>query len=143
MREFSFKVWNIRRWLRPDEVALTPDGKLLYCDGEEWKQEFYNVDVHFSTGITDGNKKEIYDCDLLRYADEDGQVFIGQPVFETNDDEQNPYWIGWKIKSIRDITDDWYTEDGQWKGENPKTKWDGDVQIIGNIHENPELLVSK
>lgn len=90
--------------------------------------------------IAEENNKDVFEGDLVRYCNEDGDCIIGTFTFENDpDNEQCEVWCGWKLKKLKDITNDWYNEQGEWKGDNLETKWDGNICIIGNINENKSL----
>lgn len=76
------------------------------------------------TGIKDHNQKEIYEGDILKWDSEDGEV-IGKVVFK-NSDEENLNLSGFVFEIIR-------VE--EYDHDNPI-----EFTIVGNIHENPELL---
>ncbi len=68
------------------------------------------------TGLKDKNGKEICEGDMVRWVDDyDENAYIGF--------DEGCFWVNWPINSER------------INGEMAD-----DVEIIGNIHENPELL---
>lgn len=121
MKGLKFRVWDIERecYLGETELAgITPDGKyILYIEEEEISrleiEENYIVEQY--TGLKDRNGNEIYENDIL----EDGS---GEPL---------EYWV------VR-------FEDGKFIGSTQGVDEDifelTNLEIIGNIHENPDLL---
>ena len=124
MKELKLRVWDIERECYLDDTELagvTPDGKyILYIEEEEISRlevdENYIIEQY--TGLKDRNGNEIYENDIL----EDGS---GEPL---------EYWIT-------------RFEDGKFIGSTQGVDEDifelTDLEIIGNIHENADLLGEK
>jgi len=131
MREIKFRVWD----------PNLDNGRMLYFDNfeeivdwqdwDEWKLEnspMRNVDYMQFTGLLDKNGKEIYEGDIVKCTDGDDEVS------EFNSDtgigvvEWLEKWGFWNISVI---------ENGLGDILNVY-----DVEVIGNIHENPELVQS-
>ena len=126
MKGLKFRVWDIERECYLDETELagiTPDGKyILYIEEEEISRLEIdeNYVVEFDTGLKDKNGKEIYEGDIVEYT----TCYYGnekrhRKVVEwkewDSDDFGEPHNIGY-----RDLSE--YME------------------VIGNIHENADLL---
>lgn len=90
------------------------------------------------TGLFDKNGKEIYDGDILRFPakyEYEKENFVAFEVFwHDNDCAQNH--IGWQMNRLH------------FQGcicgysglETFLPKWTSRMEIIGNIHDNPELI---
>lgn len=108
-------------------------GDLIEINGEyvnvEWWQSIEKGSAEQSTGLKDANGKEIYECDILATS----SMVCGSHVTDY-------------------LKVDW-REDyaGFFCGETPLfaclSEWDNDIkypqtfpEIVGNVHENPELL---
>jgi uncharacterized phage protein (TIGR01671 family) len=114
-REIKFRVW----WVN--------DGKMdSWQDMLEWSRmsvyftpdgEFPHVLMQF-TGLKDKNWKEIYEGDVIRYHDYAG------------DDEEILVEDLASLFEKKGLREGEYAED--WSSEN--------LEVIGNIYENPELL---
>jgi uncharacterized phage protein (TIGR01671 family) len=85
------------------------------------------------TGLKDKNGTEIYQGDIIRMENEDGDVLIIKFIWDEGDEER--FWCGWVAQTIADVTEEIYDEYG-----NAPLDWDGAPEVIGNIYENPELL---
>lgn len=80
-----------------------------------------------STGLSDKNGKEIYKWDIIKYYTEDG-IVTAIIIYEENDNEDK--WIsGLSFKFIR--MDDYEEHEPN------------ELEVIGNIYSNPELLKTK
>lgn len=103
--------------------SLVPNGKTAYIApfGELFHLEEVNPGtVGEFTGMLDKNGKEIYENDIVRYYDDVTDELVVRPVEYLND-----YCAFCGVHPQRD-------PDGlfaQWQYE-----------VIGNIHDNPELL---
>lgn len=114
MRELKFRVWSEEdREYRTDlNVFRLHDGKIV-CTSPAYSLEGDRFDVEQYTGIKDKNGNEIYEGDVLEST-----------------------WNGDKAVVV------WNNVEGEWEHYadfNTYSKYGGSV-VIGNIHENPELL---
>ena len=125
-REIKFRVWcnRTKEWLKYDEYGILANGKLIARSeyNEVGSQKAYtensrvDATVSFWTGLKDKNGKEIYEGDILSMHN--GQ-YNSQVVWDTD----------------RYIAD--HIGNG---GSESITTFIEDLEIIGNIYENPELL---
>lgn len=76
-----------------------------------------DVDIMYPTGIKDKNGKEIYEDDIVTWGF--GNVIVRMGTIPVNDSIPSGVGTGW-------VTNDSFV--------------DSHCEIIGNIHENPELL---
>ena len=129
MREIKFRVWNtlLKKYIPDDLVHISSDGSFLFGFFSYIKVDFYkyrddifrgeNIAEQF-TGLRDINGREIYEGDIL--IDD-----TGEPI---------EYWV---VKF----------SDGGFIGEcagvaEPLFELTN-LEVVGNIHENPELLEEK
>ena len=120
MREIKFRAWN-----QLQEIMLFDEFIGLGGHSRNGLYAFENILMQF-TGLKDKNGKEIYEGDILKCRD---WGVAPNPVL-----------------SISVV--EWSEDDKGWGLEPDPT--DGDrydlfrnIEIIGNIYENPELLKSR
>ena len=131
MRELKFRAWNeaAKKWVHSGkhETGCNILGEMILFGG--WMegvglQELNNVVVEQFTGLHDKNGKEIYEGDIL--GDKAVVKWFESLVWDNGGSEHPGFyckqWIGFCGMEYH------YGFDG--------------VEVIGNIHENPELLES-
>ncbi|AFK87435.1 MULTISPECIES: YopX family protein [Thermoanaerobacterium] len=130
MREIKFRVWDKRRkmWLGDTEVCMYGDGS-IYVLGDGWQDitNDDNYEIVRYTGLKDKTKKEIYERDILRCK-------IWNPMSCERD-------------CVLEVVVIWDQSVGSWEFKDIRRKFANvswifidDVEIIGNIYQNPELL---
>ncbi len=112
MRQFKFRVWNIEENKWNDPVILEVFGASGELESLYNPQENYVIQQF--TGLLDKNGKEIYEGDSLKFQWGEGLSTV-RWAFEYEDN-----YPGFRIWDLM----------GQG----------GEMEIAGNIFENPELL---
>lgn len=120
-RDLSYRVWDKEKKEYSDKPFSLDQYGLLSIQDEDgyWEEANDRYIIEFSTGLLDRNGKEICEGDILETCCGKTEVYF--------DDELLMY----KIK-VR--------HGGTMPLVSKKSKRHFDYEIIGNIHENPELL---
>lgn len=138
MREIKFRGWHkdaesmVYFGLGEDNIPC--EGK----DGEIFKFMIeYGHPVMQFTGLHDKDGKEIYEGDIIRLT----YIKCEGGGWKSNSKEQGVVYFDstWGVKfDCKDRTQ--RTADTHWKVKSGRFNDATDVEVIGNIHENPELL---
>lgn len=125
MREIKFRVWDkeIKKiilvspnWFINNEVSNTDFSKLAEED---------NCILMQYTGLKDKNGKEIYEGDIVRFMNE-------------VPDKMMLYKVEWNNEEARFAIVVEHVEYGKYFGRIDEII--KNIEVIGNIYENPELL---
>lgn len=130
MREIKFRAWNKRLNILKEVIAIYFDEERLEVTRNEYDLAFYwrfdCIKLMQYTGLKDKNGTDIYEGDIIKLHG----YFITQVCFEDGsfviEDENNGYADG-DIHIIKELL---------------FNRLDT-CEIIGNIHENPELTENK
>ena len=120
MRSFKFRAWHAGNERKTGGFYKGHEPKMLYDikagDSLRWLAEGQNItDVMQSTGILDKNGVEVYEGDVVRNWQGGWNVVVYKaPAFEATvaADQSCSYSMEW------------------WSS----------VEVIGNVHEHPQLL---
>lgn len=130
MRPIKYRAWDKhkKRMLKVQNIAFSDDGEVVsvYTAGPDFsndkqalmgeKPDLENVVLEQYTGLKDKSGIEIYESDIIRYEnDKYGKIFLGG--------------IGFRVVLNGKLIDyDWLLY------ATP------DIEVVGNVHENSELL---
>lgn len=117
MRKIKFRGHNGTEWIYSETIMQ--DGDMCYMlnnDTGEWESVSY---LGQYTGLKDRNNKEIYEGDIIRESDGDGGYIYAKVVY---------------------YKDGFMGKEKGFEPEYPISDFQNEVEVVGNIYENPELL---
>lgn len=131
---FKFRVWDKsdNDWFNEDDftIYLEPNGRLqIIGTGVDGEDCFFNTEkviVEQCTGLKDKNGKLIYENDLIKCPNGVYRIAVDDFGLWTAIYENNPF------KDVVEWSD--IVKNYAFNQENVE------IEVIGNIHENPELL---
>ena len=149
MRELKFRVWSEEdKQYRTDCSACKLFNGKTGCPATIYNEEGDRFDIEQYTGLKDKNGKEIYEGDVVHitpyFKKKGGKRFMAQKpyrnplsVIEWDDDagafSENTYENG--EFQIGGFLFEMALDSETLEGTQRHT-----IEVIGNIHENPELL---
>mgnify|MGYP003289659809 CR=1 FL=1 len=132
MNNFKFRAYlkQLNKMVEVDTIDFTGEYILYKGQTEEKVFRFKDVELMISIGLVDKNGKEIFEGDIIDIH----QTVNGQNLFIITMNENNKivptYLWGSKyqynVEELLDMNVSWYEEK--------------EIEVVGNIYENKELL---
>ncbi|MCO4511454.1 hypothetical protein Si110_00729 [Streptococcus infantarius subsp. infantarius] len=133
MRVPKFRAWDVHeKKMFTNAQLIVWNGNVYANDNSELnadKLKGWSIDEKYlmqSTGLADENGKEIFEGDIVKFSDCDDDVYVTPVVWDKNYACFGVSFTG-KYPISFDYLEEFYTE----------LK---DIEVVGNIYENPELL---
>ncbi|WP_373758269.1 YopX family protein [Jeotgalibaca porci] len=144
-REIKFRAWDKAQECYLYDVQRAYDtlsGRVKYENGENadydeqcfdgfLDDEQYIVEQY--TGLKDNNGREIYEGDIVQVTSEDGEFYVAAVKWFGDE--------GYPVFDLAGISAAWCYESNALA-----TIFEGSFEtceVIGNVHENPELLAGE
>lgn len=155
MRELEFRAWDkaTKKYYnvaglsfekgRLVEVYL--ENYLTSFEGNEDCKKPDEVILEQDTGLFDCNSQKIHEGDIVRYVSVDSEYLMSQVEFDeccfgTDYEEGATFLTGFALRKVKDAIKPTDISDDDWEDWMDVLREDCQVEIIGNINENPELL---
>ena len=126
MKELKFRAWIKNYNCYADVLGFEQDRLFVQFQSGERSQHRLYVPIEDCileqyTGLTDKNGKEIYEGDVVNI----------QGIKYYVDFEHGGFWFN--------------NDNRKWKANRPFTHFQeiNDTEVVGNVHENPDLLEDK
>ncbi len=120
LQDFDFRIWD-----KDEKCFLDPYTKSRAVVKNLPNEKLLNLEIELFTGLCDKNGNKIYEGDILYYFKDcsEGEVFKYQVLFK-----EGAFYL-------------FETYDGFVDDEDLIAEFDlKELQVMGNIHENKELL---
>jgi uncharacterized phage protein (TIGR01671 family) len=139
VREIKFRAWDGER-LKPVTLWGFHEGFIMTSKGSADEKEYKVMQY---TGLKDKNGNEIYEGDIVRVWEEDEHIPYrdsGGGIIDFDLEE------GFSQLGIVDFKSAWYTYEtkkhlkGRKENIFAPLDFSNNLEVIGNIYENPELL---
>jgi uncharacterized phage protein (TIGR01671 family) len=132
MREIKFRAWVLGKMYEVKNLEWDWGHLIITTEGGWIALPDPNAHLLEFTGLHDKNGVEIYEGDVLRYEGFEGSIDHAEVCWHQG-------FLAWMVDdhsgrgmiSLCDLNDD---DTNQFNSD--------EVEVIGNIHENPELLES-
>ena len=141
MREIKFRAWDkdtkqmheviqidFKNWIAIPVPQRDEDGDVYWILEQKRIQE---VELMQFTGLKDKNGTEIYEGDIVIIEDYYENVRIGIIVFDSGT---------YKLQNLGQSFYYEFGSDGEYDWDSIENVDEDNIEILGNLYENPELL---
>ena len=120
MREIKFRAWHKEKKIMGEVLGIDILHKEIFFSNEDVDcyehTDFKDIELMQYTGLKDKNNKEIYEGDIFHIGSKKILYVVE--------------WIDCGLKGRQIKNKSWIGLD----------YWKDDIEVIGNIYENPELM---
>ncbi|MCY7919521.1 YopX family protein [Bacillus vallismortis] len=134
MREIKFRAWDKKHKHFFDVKEFGNDGSNCWASSKRGGYRHWNPIFVQYTGLKDKNGREIYEGDCYTAKHKSGKVYTGQVKYDLS-----------FVFDIEGFEESFINGVGAVKTNrtfdiHSFVKWFGEVEVIGNIYEDPQLL---
>ena len=132
MREIKFRAWDKEQKVMYEVKKVDFSEQKVFCKQyylNDWK--FSEIELMQYTGLKDKNNKEIFEDDIVKIEDYYENVRIGIIAFDSGT---------YKLQNLGQNFYYQFGSDGEYDWESIENVDEDNIEILGNIYENPELL---
>lgn len=134
MREIKFRAWDVENNKMIQSYAHVSKYGQFYTTWTSTDSEREYIPMQY-TGLKDKNGgKEIFEGDVVRIEDYYENVRIGIIAFDSGT---------YKLQNLGQNFYYQFGSDGEYDWESIENVDEDNIEILGNIYENPELLDNK
>lgn len=138
MRELEFRAWDneSKSFFPPSYIATTGDGHTKLFNENTCKWKYKNLCIEQYTGLKDKNEKKIFEGDIVEYKETIPSLNHKQYIIQNADFVQLDF-IGVVVWDDEGCS---FDIEGLHEYRGFGARGDYTIKILGNIHQNPELL---
>lgn len=144
MRKILFRAkrvdggWAVGDYLAEDTERAKAGISWILPEGENEETQVYTSTVGQFTGLSDKNGKKIFEGDIIRYSQKNCEIWWNDEAFQwqAKATQRYPY----RTYHGGYLYDNWDNVELAWIAAEIAIIGEISTEVIGNIHDNPELM---